>query len=258
MNSLITQHDAYHIHKILGIGCLAHYGVRFYWKFRYGTMFFDNTLSSYVAPVTHLALSLSSFMFSIPTYRFNNKIMISREIQLHNIIFTSRSVCMMYHAMMCKELNAFYYYSRLGIVLFHHYLADFVSCLYQNDDKTTGRHTSYVSYFYRNFYAISQSFATSNMLLSTNPEHGFSVIFPIQLSAFLMTLVRKNIIDSDKIHYYYALSIAVPYMLNYKGITVTNDKLYPSIVFMISRLYMGVDKYISMIALTTYYKYLVK
>lgn len=258
MNSIITSHDTFHIHKILGFGCLAHYGIRFYWKFRHGDMCFDNSWCSYLAPITHLSLSLSSFMFSVPVYRFNGKILIWRELQLHNIIFTSRSVCMMYHTMMFKELNAFYYYSRLAIVLLHHYMADFVSCLYQNDDKTMTRNLPYGSYFYKKYYAISQLFATSNMLLSTNPENGFSVMFPIQLSTFLMTLVRKNIINNHEFHYYYALSLAVPYFLNFKCISASNDEVLPSIAFMISRLYMGIDKYISMIALTSTYKYFVK
>ena len=109
MNSLFSSHDVLNIHKILGFGCLAHYGYRFYNKLLYGSMLFEssNSISTYVTPMVHLSLSLSSFMFSVPTYRFNSKAIIWRELQLHNIIFTSRSVCMMYHALFFKELNAF-------------------------------------------------------------------------------------------------------------------------------------------------------
>ena len=265
MDHLITLHDTFNVHKILGFGCLAHYGIRFYWKFRYGSMFLNNTaITTYLSPLAHLTLSLSSFMFSIPTYRFNSKVIIWRELQLHNIIFTSRSVCMMYHAMLFQETNPLYYYSRLGIVLFHHYAADFVSGLYQPDNKTTTRDIPYDNklwfspYLYKKYYAISQMVATCNILLSKNAENGFAIMFPIQLSAFLMTLVRKNIITNNDWHLYYTLSLALPYLLNFNGITPINNQFYAGIAFVIARLGLGIDKYVNMFLVTSMYNYITK
>ena len=261
MNSLFSSHDVLNIHKILGFGCLAHYGYRFYNKLLYGSMLFEssNSISTYVTPMIHLSLSLSSFMFSVPTYRFNSKAIIWRELQLHNIIFTSRSVCMMYHALLFKELNAFYYSSRLGIVMFHHYLADLATAKHQKDNKTTTRDIPYdtkntlIPYLNKKFYAISQLFATSCILLSNNCDNGFSIMFPIQLSTFLMTLVRKNIISNNTWHILYAMSLCVPYVLNRNVINTGNNKFYASIIYAFCRLFLGLDKYINMSFLTYYY-----
>jgi len=259
MNSLFSSHDVLNIHKILGFGCLANFGYRFYNRILYGSMLFDNSIFTYVTPMVHLSLSLSSFIFSVPTHRFNSKAIIWRELQLHNIIFTSRSVCMMYHALFFKELNAFYYFSRLGIVLFHHYLADLATAKYQKDNKTTTRDIPYdtkntlIPYVNKKFYAISQLLATSGILLSNNCDNGFFIMFPIQLSTFLMTLVRKNIISNNTWHILYAMSLSVPYLLNLNVINARNDMLYPSIIYIFCRLFLGLDKYINMIFLTYYY-----
>lgn len=258
MTSLFTDHDILNIHKILGFGCLAHYGYRFYNKFLYGSMMFDdNSVTTYIAPLAHLTLSLSSFIFPVPVYRFHTKAIIWRELQLHNIIFTSRSVCMMYHTLFFKDLNTYYYYSRLGIVLLHHYLADIVTQKYQHKDKTTTRDIPYdtkntfIPYLNKKYYAISQLFAICGILLSTNYETGFGIMFPIQLSTFLMTLVRKNIISNNGWHIFYAISLSFSYLTNIKNANnSSNDKLLPSILFVISRLFLGTDKYINMILLT--------
>lgn len=264
MNSLFSSHDILNVHKILGFGCLAHYGYRFYNKFVYGSMLFEssNSILTYISPMIHLTLSLSSFIFTIPTHRFNSKAIIWRELQLHNIIFTSRSVCMMYHAMFFKDINALYFCSRLGIVIFHHYLADMATAKYQKDNKTTTRDIPYdtkntwIPYVNKKFYAISQLLATSAILLSDNCDNGFFIMFPIQLSTFLMTLVRKNIISNNTWHILYAMSLSVPYLLNLniiKPINTENNKFYASIIYVLFRLFFRLDKYINMIFLTYYY-----
>ena len=254
--SLFTEHDVMNIHKVLGFGCLAHYAYRFACKSLYGSMLFtEKSIVSYVAPITHLSLSLSSFMFAVPTYRFNSKIMIWRELQLHNIIFTSRSAFMMYHTLFMHHTHPYYYSIRLGIVMAHHYAADFVSSLYQPDEKTTTCELKYdtnltvVPYINKKYHAISQLVATVTMLRSTNYENGLLIMFPIQLSTFLMTLVRKNIITNNQWHVLYSMSLAVPFLLNTHMITTKNDQLYMSIGFVISRLIFNVDKYINMLGL---------
>jgi cytochrome b561 len=261
---LITEHDTLHMHKILGFGCLTHYVYRIFCKVKYGTMFFDNnSIASYATPVIHLSLSLSSFMFQVPTYRFYTKAIIWKELQLHNIIFASRSAFVMYHTLLSNDNNLKYYYIRLGIILVHHYLADLVTNAYQMDDKTTTRYIpfdtdSYIlPYITKNFYAISQLVATSNLLLSKSYENAFGIMFPIQLSAFLMTLVRKNIISNNQWHLFYTLSLAIPYIINRKSINLQNDQFYPSILYVFSRLVLNVNKYTNMICLTYIYNLMI-
>jgi len=246
--------DLMHIHKIMGFGCLAHYGIRFYWKFKYGSMFF-NTYD--ISPLIHLSLSLSSFLFKVPILRLSSKAIIWKELQLHNIIFTSRSVMMMYHAMIFKEINLLYYFVRLGIIGLHHYLADIVSDKYQNNNKTTTRDIPYnidnkiIINTNKKFYAISQIIATSTLLLTANPDNGFAIMFPIQFSTFLMTLVRKGLITNNQWHLLYSFSLTIPYLINYNVIHPNNHKLYLSILHIILRLIFKTNKFLNFALLTT-------
>ena len=265
MASLFTNHDILNIHKILGFGCLAHYGYRFVNKYLYDSMYFTkDSIYTYVSPLVHLGLSLSSFVFQVPHTRFDSKVIIWKELQLHNIIFTSRSIFMMYHTLFFKPDNYFYYYSRLAIMLSHHYLADVVSEKYKNKDKTATRNIPYemnngiIEYFLKKFYAISQLTATFNLTLSNNYENGFLIMFPVQLSAFLMTLVRKNIISNKVWHIFYALSLTIPYLANLKSYHLHNENIHYSIIFIVMRLLFKMDKYLNMIGLTYFYTHLSK
>jgi len=254
---IIIKMDVMHMHKIMGFGCLAHYGIRFYWKLKYGSMFFSPTD---ISPLIHLGLSLSSFLFKVPTLRLSSKAIIWKELQLHNIIFTSRSVMMMYHSMLFKEIGYFYYFVRLGIIGLHHYLADVVSNKYQNNDKTTVRDIPFNSNnknfitLNKKIYASSQIIATTNLLISTSPDSGFIIMFPVQLSAFLMTLVRKGFITNNQWHFLYSLSIFIPFAINYRIIN-NNDKFHLIILHIISRLILRTNKYANFAMITILYKF---
>jgi hypothetical protein len=253
--------DTLHIHKLMGFGCLVHYGIRFYYRFQYGTMFFNNYD---ISPLIHLSLSLSSFLFKVPTFRLNSKAIIWKELQLHNIIFTSRSVMMMYHSMFFKEINTIYYIIRLGIIGIHHYLADLVSDKYQNNNKTTTRDIPHdienktIVNINKKFYAVSQIVASTNLLLSNKPDNAFAIMFPIQFSTFLMTLVRKGYINNNMWHLLYTLSLTLPYLLNYDKIIEgesNNKKFYLSLLHIIMRLIIKTNKYYNFFIITFAYNY---
>jgi hypothetical protein len=255
MYQLITHHDTFHIHKILGFSCLFNYFLRFYFKIYYGTTFMD-----YYTPLFHLLLSLSSFIFKVPKLRLNNKTIIWKELQLHNIIFTFRSVFMIYHSLLIFNSFLSYYTTRfIGIVLCH-YFADYISDKYQINDKTTTRDIPYDNInpilikINKKFYAISQIVATTTLLLTDNPDNGFIIMFPIQLSTFLMTLVRKNIITNNSWHLYYGLSLLLPYILNYNMmVKINNYKGYFAILHIILRLIFNFNKYLNFFIIYFFY-----
>jgi hypothetical protein len=258
MSSLITSHDYFNIHKFMGFGILAHYGYRFSLKLLYNDMF----LKPDIFPLLHLGLSLSSFIFKVPKYRYLSRTIIWKELQLHNIIFTSRSVCMIYHSLFFNNNNDYkYYISRLFIIITHHYLADIVSTKYQNNELTTTRDikydngNKYLIKINKYFYAISQLIATTTLLLSTNQDNGFSIMFPIQLSAFLMTLVRKGLITNNQWHYIYTTSLIIPYLINRNGLINNNNnniKIF-SLLHIFLRFGLNTNKYINMIIITSGY-----
>ena len=225
-------------------------------------MFISN---NYHMPLVHLGLSLSSFIFKVPLLRYQNKTIIWKELQLHNIIFTSRSIFMIYHSMMFNNpyiSNNFYYLSRLAIIISHHYLADIVTDKYQNNNLTTTRdiiynsNNIYLIKLNKYFYSISQLVATTSLLLSKNPETGYLIMFPIQLSAFLMTLVRKGIISNNQWHYIYSFSLLLPYLINSNGIYNNKSSIN---IFCLLHLFMRFgfksNKYLNMMVISFIYLY---
>jgi len=231
-----------YIHKILGFGCLVHYGYRFMLKFKYDTMFLD---ISPISPLFHLGLSLSSFIFKVPIKRFLNRTIIWKELQLHNIIFTSRSICMIYHNIYFKTYDINYYLTKLLIISGHHYLADKVSDKYINDDLTTTRDIRGGGN--KKFYAISQIIATTTLLLNTNPDSSFTIMFPIQLSAFLMTLVRKGMISNELWNILYTSSLIFPFLLFNNNLTKSTNNIHLySLLHIFLRLEIKTNKYFNM------------
>jgi hypothetical protein len=262
MLSLFTDHDKYHIHKTLGLFCLLNYNYRIFYKIKFGEMFPSNHYIKIAVPLIHLSLSLSSFLFNVPLTRFASKIIIWKELQLHNIIFTSRSATIMLYSLISDNI-----YGRFAILVSHHLLADYVSFKYKNNNKTTMRDIPYdienktVAYILKKKYAISQLFATSALLLSDNGlyENAFMIMYPIQLSTFLSTLVRKNIINNNVWHFVYSLSLTIPILVSQFTKNVNPHyliKIKLTLAFITSRLLLNTNKYLCMTGLVSAYKLL--
>ncbi len=277
---LFTNHDKYHLHKVLGFGCLFNFFLRIYWLIVYGSMYiYADTQISVLIPVAHLTLSLSSLIFHVPQTRLNSKIIIWKELQLHNIIFTSRSAIIMIYSIICIRyninMNTKYYYlyqiGKLALIVAHHMLADYVTMKYNMNNKTTTRDINWenipdnVQRLIKKYYAISQILAINALILTDNDRYGsgtiesaFLVMFPIQLSTFLMTLVRKSIISNISWHIFYALSLLSPFFIiintinsvdtdDQNNVTYKNKlefaKVYLPILYIIFRLQYNFNKY---------------
>jgi hypothetical protein len=165
--------------------------------------------------------------------------------------------------MLFKELNSVYYITRLGIVVVHHYLADLISNKYQNYNKTTTRDIPHniqnktITDINKKFYATSQIVATTNLLITNNQDNAFAIMFPIQFSTFLMTLVRKGYINNNTWHILYGLSLTLPYLINYNAITNinANTKLYITLLHIFMRLILKTNKYYNFGVITLGYIY---
>ncbi len=277
---LFTNHDKYHLHKVLGFGCLFNFFLRIYWLIIYGSMYiYADSQISVLIPVAHLTLSLSSFIFHVPQTRLNSKIIIWKELQLHNMIFTSRSAIIMIYSIICIRyninMNTKYYYlyqiGKLALIVAHHMLADYVTMKYNMNNKTTTRDINWenipdnVQRLIKKYYAISQILAINALILTDNDRYGsgtiesaFLVMFPIQLSTFLMTLVRKSIISNISWHIFYALSLLSPFFIiintinsvdtdDQNNVTYKNKlefaKVYLPILYIIFRLQYNFNKY---------------
>ena len=266
LQPLFTNHDKYHIHKILGFACLFNYLLRIYWLILYGSMFiYAGYRSSIAIPIIHLTLSLSSFIFHVPRVRLNSKIIIWKELQLHNIVFTSRSCIIMIYSLIFMKNDIKpdrYYLYHLGkfvIIIMHHILADYITLKYNVNDKTTTRDINWenipcnIKKIIKRYYAICQILAINALILTDNDNSGsgiiesaFLIMFPIQLSTFLMTLVRKSIISNISWHIFYALSLLSPFLItinaNVKNELQVADIFLPAL-YVIFRLQYDMNKY---------------
>lgn len=289
---LFTNHDKYHLHKVLGFGCLFNFFLRIYWLIVYGSMYiYADTLTSLFIPVAHLTLSMSSLIFHVPQTRLNSKIIIWKELQLHNMVFTSRSATIMLYSVLCSRMNgaasaasatysayAYYLYQlgKFALVIAHHLLADYITTRYNTNDKTTTRDINWENISDRTkevmkrYYAVCQILAINALILTDNEPYGsgavesaFLIMFPIQLSTFLMTLVRKSIISNISWHIFYGLSLISPFFIILNTINNRKNelevaKVYLPILYIVFRLQYGMNKYYLMshvFILNTYIHY---
>jgi len=202
---LATKEDPLHIHKTLGVICLANYGYRYYLLFAHGTMELDNT-AAIILLGCHAALSTSSLVFHIPSVRNPKAPMIYPEYRLHSILFVWRSV-------VCFLLT---YYGadmvyRFAACIATMYLADSITSIYPTV-TTTMRNMPFdqtvdneLQLRITRMQSAQQIGAMLYML--GNLDSCFSPMLAIQIAAFLMTMVRKNIIDSNTWHAVYNLSL---------------------------------------------------
>ena len=271
---LFTNHDRFHLHKVLGFGCLFNFFLRIYWLVVYGSMYiYADSLTSLLIPVAHMTLSLSSFIFHVPLTRLNSKIIIWKELQLHNMVFTSRSATIMLYSLLCSRSSRMttatttsetpypylYQTGKFALVVAHHLLADYITAKYNRNEKTTTRDINWENIsddtkaIMKRYYAVCQILAINALILTENEPYGsgavesaFLVMFPIQLSTFLMTLVRKSIISNISWHIFYGVSLLSPFFIITNTIEKNKlevAKVYLPILYIVFRLQYGMNKY---------------
>lgn len=214
MESLITPQDGRfgHLHKVFGFVALVHFVHQFKSFFLDGTMKFDDRTWLFI--VFHLLLSWSSFLFHLPPVRSIRAPMIWPEFRAHSILFATRSLVAM--TLTLNDMSAVE--TRFLNVIATIALAD-IATLYYKVAGTTMRDMPFPDWVAQNtrdrvnvYYSVSQVLATSTLLFSPSMERALCVLFPIQIAAFLMTLVRKGIISPLSWHVLYSASLGLNYL----------------------------------------------
>lgn len=259
---LVTHEDGrrFHIHKILGIASLSHYFYRFFRCCITGSMEFDSSWTTLICICVHALLSTTSLFFKIPDNRVQGKPMIWPEFRLHSIFFAWRSILPMMFIWVSSHVTQMRPYVQLFgafCILLTMILADFTSSHFKKQGKlhpqnTTMRmmpfpeKTSQLLISLTNFYySVCQVLATLIVLYATDYPRLLMVMFPIQLAAFLMTLVRKSIITGGTWHVLYAISLG----LNYVHAIADDLSLPPdywlfATFFCVFRFYFNANKYL--------------
>ena len=211
---LVTKEDSSHFHKILGGLCLLNYVYRYGFYICYGHMNFVYPIDIYFL-FLHALLSVSSLIFHISNVRNPQKPMIYPEYRMHSILFSLRSIscCLVHYYSVGYKYNIIICGSTF-------ILADIITKYYNPTGKNgkTMRNMPFdksISIENQNIITIMHSYSQigATIFMFGNIDSAFSPMFAIQLAAFLMTLVRKGIIDSYLWHLIYSLSLWINFLL---------------------------------------------
>jgi hypothetical protein len=242
---LNTKEDPYFIHKALGIFSLVNFGYRYYLLFFYGSMFIHKKPEMLLV---HAGLSVSSLIFHIPKKRHATLPMIYPEFRLHSIVFALRSVICCFIHLYVERFALYYKMIACFITMLS---ADLITKHYFVEGDTTMRAMPYsteINVFDQRsityFYSYQQISATLFMLF--NSDSAFSPLFAIQIAAFLMTLVRKNIISPNTWHICYSLSLLINiFILKTLLLSEIILLLITNHLFILLRFTLKINKYIS-------------
>jgi len=213
---LSTKEDEHHLHKSLGIFCLANFIYRFYLLLACGSMRLNTPFAIY-SVILHGILSISSLQFHISNTRNVSKPMIYPEFRKHSILFGLRSVI----------ITIMYYYEWnykyiIGICYSVLFLSEYITKT-SGTEKTGGTEKTMRNMPFEptvseedksritKMHSIMQIGATVFMLGNINSA--FSPLFAIQTAAFLMTLVRKSIITTNTWHLCYTIGLYLNFLL---------------------------------------------
>lgn len=262
---LFTHEDSsfLHIHKILGILTLGSFVYRSIQTFKYGEMQWDPSTPLWIC--IHAALHLTSFQFALPNRRNRVYNIIWPEMRWHTMIFAYRSIITMIFLWMASTNRISSYLADLSrgpIIILTMMCADVVTHYYKKQgstgkDDSTMRGNPYPSYISPSVqrvinlaYSFSQVMATMVILSSRSIDAVFILLLPIQIAPFLMTLVKKGVINQAGWHFYYSFAIVWNYVLAYVRDGTNNIipplAMYPILgtIFAFGRFYFRINKYL--------------
>jgi hypothetical protein len=210
IHKLSTREDPYNIHKILGIICVLNFMYRYTHFFLFGNMRLENEWGKRTL-IIHGVLSCSSLFFTSNSV----KPIIYQEFRMHSILFAMRSVIVCF-----LHYYKYHYVYIIGTCYSVLFLSDLITKIYNKENKngTTTRNMKFGDNVtleqlkhITNMYNITHIAETIFMLGNINTA--FSPIMPIQISTFLMPLVKKGIITTNMLQFIYAITLFMNYFL---------------------------------------------
>jgi hypothetical protein len=245
---LFTKEDPLYFHKTFGLLCLTSFLYRYAYIYpRFGNLGFENTWFDWATMAVHMLLSSSSLIFHVlPRRVLSRPVMIWEEYRLHAIVFTLR--CMVVFALGVFAIESHWRRDRSTLLQFFcvmpiHIAADIITSKFGTPNTTTVRvkndHCLQTKVILR-FYAFYQFLALGAHLTphARLPDLAFNSLIAIQSSAFLMTLVRKGLVETHThgLVYTFCLFVSGYHILRLHG--SWDFVLGVSLVFA-TRLYFG-------------------
>lgn len=245
---LVTHEDRGHFHKILGALVLGHMAYRLNFIIKLGD---SGLLHSRYTPIwmaIHALLHISSFQFKLPNKRNLVYNIIWSEFRLHSLIFAWRSIINIM-ALWCGIQ-----WARGPLVLATMSSADIVthflgqSTTMRSNPYARGTSSEFIKWHNR-FYSMSQ-FGATMAIMFRGADSAFMALLPIQTAPFLMTLVKKGVINQTEWHIWYTLGLLTNWVhaLAGKGndgnLLTSGQYMAVFITATIARLVFKVNKYV--------------
>ena len=196
---LFTHEDPGHFHKILGVCCLLSFSWRISMMGPSDMGFQRYMLLTLPTLLLHWSLTLSSFVFNIPSRRIKSGDRIWPEYRLHALVFLSRALicCCVYYYEQLYHLPPNYDVNCV-IVILTIFAADISSRSVDHRSGSIRDLDTHPAVKY--FFSWMQFGATSLHLCGARR---FSLIFytafVVQVNPFLMTLRRKNLLSKNEV-----------------------------------------------------------
>ena len=205
---LITHEDPGHVHKTLGICCLISYIWRLSMTGPSDMGFLTYPSLTLPTILMHWSLTLSSFIFNIPSKRIKSGDRIWPEYRLHALVFLSRSLlicCLIYYEQYFQLPPN--YDMNIVIVFLTLLAADASSMSVEHRSGSIRDLDTHPAVKY--FFSMMQFGATSACLYG-NRRYSlqFYACFVVQINPFLMTLRRKNLLSKNVVVTFYGVMLA--------------------------------------------------
>lgn len=214
VSKLFTHEDQANIHKVLGAAALINYGYFFYdiWSNGCkGEMCLRKKDMNFIFSIIPLIiLSLSAFIFKTPR-DINYRLGMSQEYQCHSVLFAIRSFIIIIILLLFGK-NKFTNVIIVCVLFLNMKMADIVTenFKYQNMGAKVNNAPFwpecpvYMRSFIKKLYSIAQLSFTA-WAFNTSIETHMAAGFIIQVTAFLLTLRKKDIISVKGWHVLYLL-----------------------------------------------------
>ena len=252
---LFTREDKPHrvfgIHKIMGLGCLLHFIMRFgvvatqAWP----DMGFTADYNTVALMGMHALLSGSSIIFRLPSKRIVEGSRIWPEYRLHSIIFAYRSLACMAVVWLERRygLEPMYWINPI-IVLATIAAADLASWWVGEQSRSRTIRDLDAPPAMQYFFSVMQFHATAGCLLGLRHFAAqFCYVWIIQFTAFLLTLRRKNLAPHTALVNMYGAMLAFGFVVASQEALEENSWALANTlanVAAVGRLGFGINKYL--------------
>jgi len=199
---LVTREDGpFHLHKALGAACLLSFGWRCAHIGATDMAFGSHPHLTLPTLLLHWALTASSFRFRIPKQRIRDGTRIWPEYRLHAMVFLCRSLATLalYWYEEQQQQQNHYYDANLAIVVLSMAAADACSTAVGSKYQSRSvRDVQGLPAAVKYFFTIMQFYATAGFLVGLRHRYTFPflTVMVVQLTPFLGTLRRKNLISA--------------------------------------------------------------